>query len=174
MPVFRLFRHQAPPWRCGAGFTSEMFVRARCNFFFSREKRPGGPLRGGAGRGSTRRCSYELDVRFFFRARSELGGPSVAVRGGVQLGDVRTSSMSASGPKLQKFYARPCRLRRLLVESFKLERSRVTHSSSSAIWLRAGAPNSIWRYLAGPKTEQKRATKYPKYRPNIAHLGRGY
>ena len=42
MPVFRLFRHQAPPWRCGAGFNSEMLVRARCPLFFSREKRAGG------------------------------------------------------------------------------------------------------------------------------------
>ena len=34
--------------------------------FFSREKRPGGPLRGGVGRGSTRRCCCELDVTLFF------------------------------------------------------------------------------------------------------------
>ena len=73
MPVFRLFRHQAPPWRCGAGFNSEMFVRARCPLFFSGEKRAGGPLRGGAGRGSTRRCSYELDVRFWAQAPKILG-----------------------------------------------------------------------------------------------------
>ena len=51
------------------------------------------PLRGGAGRGSNAICLFELDVRFFFRARSELGGPSVAVRGGVQLGGVSASSM---------------------------------------------------------------------------------
>ena len=53
------------------------------------------PLRGGAGRGSTRRCRCELDVRFFSRARSELGAPSVAVRGGIQLRGVAASSMSA-------------------------------------------------------------------------------
>ena len=52
------------------------------------------PLRGGAGRGSNAICRFELDVRFFFRARSELGGPSVAVRGGVQLRGVAASSMS--------------------------------------------------------------------------------
>ena len=34
--------------------------------FFSREKRAGGPLRGGAGRGSTRRCLCELDVPFLY------------------------------------------------------------------------------------------------------------
>ena len=33
--------------------------------FFSREKRAGGPLRDGAGRGSTPKYCYELDIRFF-------------------------------------------------------------------------------------------------------------
>ena len=60
------------------------------------------PLRGGAGRGSNTICRFELDVRFFFRPRSELGGPSVAVRGGVQLGGVCTSSMSRAPKKISK------------------------------------------------------------------------
>ena len=65
-------------------------------FSLSREKRAGGPLRGGAGRDSARRCRCELDVRFFFFSREKrAGGPSVAVRGGVQLGDVAASSVSA-------------------------------------------------------------------------------
>ena len=42
----------APPWRCGAGFNSDLFLRARCPFFS--------------------------------RAGSDLGAPSVAVRGGAQ------------------------------------------------------------------------------------------
>ena len=65
-PVFLLFRYQASPWRCGAGFNFDMSLRARCPLFFSREKRAGGALRGGAGRGSTRRCCCELDVPFFY------------------------------------------------------------------------------------------------------------
>jgi hypothetical protein len=101
-PVFRLFRYQVSPWRCGAGFKFDMSLRARCPLFFSREKRAGGPLRGGAGRGSSRRCRCELHVGFLIRARSELGGPSVAVRGGVQLGGVCTSSMSRAPKKISK------------------------------------------------------------------------
>ena len=52
------------------------------------------PLRGGSGRVSTRSSCYELDVPFFPGVRSELGGPSVAVRGGVELGVLPASSMS--------------------------------------------------------------------------------
>ena len=51
-----------PPWRCGAGFKSELFRRARSGFLFP-------------------------------RARSELGAPSVAMRGGVQIGVVPTISI---------------------------------------------------------------------------------
>jgi hypothetical protein len=91
MPAFRLFRHQARPWRCGAGFNCEMSLRARCPLFFSREKRAGAPLRGGAGRGSTPKYCYELDIRFFR--------------------DVKLK-------KSQKNNARPGRLRRLLVGGF--------------------------------------------------------
>ena len=66
--IFRQFRRQAPPWRCGAGFNSELLLRARCEFFFSsRQKRA--------------------------------GGPSVAVRGGAQLGVVPTSSMCTFSPR---------------------------------------------------------------------------
>merc|ERR1711965_17535 len=36
----------APPWRCGAGLNSEFLLRARCDFFPSRQKRAGEPLRG--------------------------------------------------------------------------------------------------------------------------------
>ena len=46
-PVFRIFRYQASPWRYGAGFKFDISLRARCPLFFSREKRPGGALRGG-------------------------------------------------------------------------------------------------------------------------------
>ena len=44
-------RHQAPPWRCGAGLTSELFRRARYEFFFLAPEASWGapPWRCGAG-----------------------------------------------------------------------------------------------------------------------------
>ena len=57
--------------------------------FFSREKRAGGPLRDGAGRGSTPKYCYELDIRFFRDGReAELqfleGIPRERGRGGAR------------------------------------------------------------------------------------------
>ena len=67
--------------------------------FFFREKRVRRPFRGGAGRGLARSSFGHLDVHLFFFARSDFGGPSVAVRGGFQLGAASGSSMSHMAQK---------------------------------------------------------------------------
>merc|ERR1712196_529226 len=71
-------RRQAPPWRCGAGLTSELFRRARCEFFFLAPEASWGapPWRCGAGFNSEfllrPRCEF-----FFFIAADLITSPFV-------------------------------------------------------------------------------------------------
>ena len=49
--IFRQFRYQAPPWRCGAGLNSEFLLPARCSLFSLAPEASWGapPWRCGAG-----------------------------------------------------------------------------------------------------------------------------
>ena len=83
--VFRFFLYGTPP-------------RDRCPLFFSGEKRAGGPLRGDAGRDSTRRFRYDLDVPFWAQAPKILRKAVPRVRLGVPPGRIshRFASVRAS------------------------------------------------------------------------------
>ena len=78
-----------------AGVQLCVSVTSSMSHFFFRENRARRLLRGGKGGGSALCVRCELDVTKKIFPRIELGGSSVAVRAGVQLGVSVASSLSA-------------------------------------------------------------------------------